>query len=130
MIKTLNTYRPDALSALRVMTGLLFWQHGFQKILNFPTAPEWEIAAFSLPWIAGVMELVGSLFIVLGFFTRPVAFLLSGLMAAAYFMAHAPMGFFPILNGGESAILFSFVFLYLVFAGAGRWSLDAKMNRS
>jgi len=108
----------------------MFLQHGTQKILNFPEAPAWEVAAFSMPWIAGMMELIGSAMIVLGLFTRPVAFLLSGLMAGAYFMAHAPQSFYPILNGGELAILFCFTFLYLVFAGPGRWSLDAKMGRS
>lgn len=130
MIEKLNTFRTDALSALRIMTGLMFLQHGTQKTLNFPEAPAWEVAVFSMPWIAGMMELIGGAMIVLGLFTRPVAFLLSGLMACAYFMAHASQSFYPILNGGELAILFCFTFLYLVFAGPGRWSLDAKMGRS
>lgn len=129
MIEQLNSYRPHVLSILRVITGLMFLQHGTQKILNFPEAPGWEIAVLSLPWIAGILELFGSIFIVLGLFTRPVSFLLSGLMACAYFMAHYPQGFYPITNGGELAILFCFIFLYLVFAGSGRWSLDAYMKR-
>jgi putative oxidoreductase len=130
MIEKLNEFSTDSLSALRVMTGLMFLQHGTQKILSFPEAPAWEVAAFSLSWTAGMMELIGGALIVLGLFTRPVAFLLSGLMACAYFMAHAVQNFYPILNGGELSILFCFTFLYLVFAGPGRWSLDAKMGRS
>lgn len=130
MTEKLNSFRTDALSLLRIMTGLMFMQHGTQKILSFPEAPGWEIAAFSLPWIAGMLELIGGALIVVGLFTRPVAFLLSGLMAVAYFMAHASQSFYPILNGGELAIMFCFAFLYLVFAGPGRWSLDTKMGRS
>ena len=129
MIEKLNNHRTDALSALRIMTGLLFLAHGTQKLLSFPAAPGWEIAAFSLPWIAGVLELFGGALIVVGLFTRPVAFVLSGLMAAAYFMAHASSSFYPLLNGGELAVLYCFIFLYFVFSGAGRWSLDAKMGR-
>ena len=130
MIEKLNACRSDALSALRIITGLMFMQHGTQKILNFPEAPAWEVAVFSMPWIAGMMELIGGAMIVLGLFTRPVAFVLSGLMAVAYFMAHASENFYPILNGGELAILFCFTFLYFFFAGPGRWSLDAKMGRT
>lgn len=129
MIDALNSQSLRVLSILRIMTGLLFMAHGTQKILNFPAPPEWEVAAFSLPWIAGMMELLGGALIVLGLFTRPVAFLLSGLMASAYFIAHAPQNFYPILNSGDAAILYCFVFLYFVFAGPGRWSLDAKMGR-
>jgi putative oxidoreductase len=130
MIEKLNSFRTDLLSLLRIMAGLMFMQHGTQKILNFPEAPAWEVATFSLPWIAGMMELIGGAMIVLGLFTRPVAFVLSGLMACAYFMAHASQSFYPLLNGGELAILFCCIFLYFVFAGPGRWSLDAKMGRS
>lgn len=115
------------LSVFRILTALLFLEHGTQKLLGFPPggfSPE----MLSLPWIAGALELVGGSFLVLGLLTRPIAFILSGQMAVAYWMAHAPSGFFPIANGGESAILFCFAFLYLVFAGAGSWSLDALMS--
>jgi putative oxidoreductase len=116
------------LSVLRIMTGLLFMEHGTAKHLGFPHL-EKVPDAMSLPGVGGMMELVGGALIVLGLFTRPVAFLLSGEMAIAYFYAHAPRAFFPILNMGESAILFCFIFLYLVFAGPGPWSLDAMMKR-
>ena len=123
-----TTWAPRLLSVLRIMAGLLFLAHGTQKLLGFPPrmggggAPE----LFSLIGLAGLLELVGGALIVLGLFTRPVAFLLSGQMAVAYFMAHAPKSPFPALNGGDAAILFCFVFLYLAAAGAGPWSLDAQ----
>jgi putative oxidoreductase len=119
---SLDRWRPEALAVLRIMTALLFLSHGLSKLFGIPQtfSPE----AFSLPWIAGMLELVGGVMILIGFMTRPVAFILSGLMAVAYFMAHAPQGFFPILNGGELAILYCFVFLYFVFSGAGAWSVD------
>jgi putative oxidoreductase len=124
-----QAWEPRILSILRIMTGLLFLEHGTQKIFNFPPRPNARpFELFTLvPGLAGIMELVGSILIVLGLFTRPVAFLLSGEMAFAYFMGHAPRGFFPISlggNGGESAILFCFIFLYFAFVGAGIWSLD------
>jgi putative oxidoreductase len=120
---------PRALSVLRIMVGLLFLEHGTQKIFNFPPrpqAPPFELFTLA-PGLAGVLELVGGILIVLGLFTRPVAFILSGEMAVAYFMSHAPRGFFPISmggNGGELAIIYCFVFLYFFFVGAGVWSLD------
>jgi putative oxidoreductase len=116
------------LSVLRIMTGLLFMEHGTAKHLGFPHL-EKVPDTMSLPGVGGMLELVGGALIVLGLFTRPVAFLLSGEMAIAYFYAHAPRAFFPLLNMGESAILFCFIFLYLVFAGPGPWSLDAMMKR-
>ncbi|KQO59690.1 DoxX family protein [Methylobacterium sp. Leaf469] len=122
------TWAPRLLSVLRIMAGLLFLAHGTQKLLGFPArmggggAPE----LVSLIGMAGLLELVGGALIVLGLFTRPVAFVLSGQMAVAYFMAHAPKSPFPALNGGDAAILFCFVFLYLAAAGAGPWSLDAQ----
>ena len=124
----LNAWSPTMLSVLRVVVGLVFLAHGAQKILGLPASPM-NPAMFSLPWIAGMLELVGGTMIVLGLFTRPVAFILSGEMAFAYWMAHAPRGAFPALNGGDAAILFCFVFLYFVFSGPGRFSLDALMNR-
>jgi putative oxidoreductase len=121
-------WQSDLLSLLRIMTGLLFLEHGTSKFLGFPhqeKVPE----ALSMPGVGGMLELVGGALIVLGLFTRPVAFLLSGEMAVAYFYAHAPRAPFPVLNGGDAAILFCFVFLYLLFAGPGPWSIDALMRR-
>jgi putative oxidoreductase len=112
------------LSVLRIVAALIFMVHGTQKILGFPPI-EQPPAISSLPGIAGILELFGGALLLLGLFTRPVAFVLSGLMAAAYFIAHAPRSFFPVENGGDAAILYCFVFLYLVFAGPGPWSVDA-----
>ena len=123
-----TVWAPRFLSILRIMTALLFLEHGTQKLLGFP-ASDYVPAFMSLPWIAGVLELFGGALLAVGLFTRPVAFVLSGQMAVAYFVAHAPGSFFPVLNGGESAILFCFVFLYLVFAGPGPWSVDAMRAR-
>jgi putative oxidoreductase len=117
------------LSILRIMTALLFLEHGTQKLLGFPPSPNPGPALFSLLGIQGIIELVGGLLLALGLFTRPVAFMLSGDMAVAYFMAHAPQSFFPVLNRGDAAILYCFVFLYLIFAGPGPWSLDATRDR-
>lgn len=116
------------LSALRVMTGLLFLQHGTAKLLKFPATEYFKdgVELFSFISFSGVLELVGGILIVIGLFTRVTAFVLSGMMAVAYFMAHAPQGFFPINNMGELAIMYCFVFLYLAAAGAGPWSLDAN----
>ena len=122
----LEQYRPYVLSILRIMVGLLFLQHATAKMFNFP--PQNDMPVYPAPeWFAGRIELVGSTLIALGLFTRPVAFILSGEMAFAYFMDHRPRGFFPLLNGGEPAVLFCFVFLYLVFAGGGPLSLDALL---
>ncbi|WP_264050096.1 DoxX family protein [Methylobacterium flocculans] len=123
-----TAWAPRLLSVLRIVSGLLFLEHGTQKLFSFPTrmgggpAPD----LLSLPGIAGSLELVGGTLIILGLFTRPTAFVLSGQMAFAYFLAHAPKSPFPALNGGDAAILFCFVFLYLAAAGAGPWSLDAQ----
>lgn len=117
------------LSVLRIMAALLFMAHGTMKLLGFP-ASEAVPPAFSMGWIAGVLELIGGAMLVVGFLTRPTAFILSGLMAAAYFIAHAPQSFFPVLNSGDAAILYCFVFLYFVFAGPGPWSVDAARNRA
>ena len=126
---TLASNAPRMLSVLRIMTALLFMAHGTMKLLGFP-ASESVPPAFSMGWIAGVLELIGGAMLVVGFMTRPVAFFLSGLMAAAYFIAHAPQSFFPMLNGGDAAILYCFVFLYFVFAGPGPWSVDAARHRA
>ena len=127
-IRTLTTWAPRMLSVLRIMAALLFFEHGTQKLLGFP-ASEFSPGFLTLPWIAGLLELVGGALLAVGWFTRPVAFVLSGEMAVAYFMAHAPESFFPVLNGGDASILYCFVFLYIVFAGPGSWSVDAMRSR-
>lgn len=123
---------PYLLSILRIIAAFLFMQFGTAKLFGFPAPimPGGGTATFgSLPWFAGVLETFGGLFLLIGLFTRPVAFLLSGEMAVAYFLGHAPHGFWPVLNQGHPAVLFCFVFLYLSAAGGGPWSLDA-MRRS
>ena len=127
----LDRYTPYALAALRIAAGLIFMLHGTQKLFGFPAMPPSGAlpAAMSLMWIGAVMELVGGALIVLGLFTRPVAFLLSGQMAVAYWMFHAPKSVYPLLNGGDAAILYCFVFFLLVFAGPGAISLDGMRRR-
>ena len=126
-----DAWAPRVLSILRIVSSLIFIAHGTQKIWNFP--PREEPRAFNLmtltPGLAGVLEVAGGLLLLFGLFTRPVAFVLSGLMAFAYWMAHAPRSIYPILNGGDSAILYSFVFLYIACAGGGPWSLDALLRK-
>ena len=118
------------LSVLRIFTGLELLEHGTGKILGFPAVPTFaHVQIGSLAGAGGLIELVGGILFTIGLFTRPVAFILSGFTAAAYFMAHASKGFYPVLNGGELAALYCFVFLYFVFAGAGPWSVDAPMER-
>ena len=121
----LTELSPYVLAILRIMTALLFMAHGTAKLLGFPDTGM-SPPLFSLAGFAGALELVGGILLVLGLFTRPVAFILSGEMAVAYFMAHASRDFYPILNGGETAILFCFIFLYLVFVGPGAWSLSGQ----
>lgn len=120
------TWEPRMLSILRIMAGLLFLQHGLNKLFDFPsTATHHPYVLFTLvPGLQGLVEMVGGVLIALGLFTRPVAFVLAGDMAVAYFMAHAPKSFFPMINMGDAAILYCFVFLYLFVAGGGVWSLD------
>ena len=118
------------LSVLRIMTALILIEHGTQKLFGFPASDNGgTVELFSLMGLAGVLEAFGGLLILIGLFTRPVAFVLSGFMAVAYFMAHAPQSFYPVNNGGDAAILYCFVFLYFVFAGPGPWSLDAIRAR-
>ncbi|MGE5515339.1 MAG: DoxX family protein [Bacteroidota bacterium] len=120
-------WAPRLLSVLRIVAALLFLQHGSAKLFAFPHVAMFDgLQLLSLVGVAGVLELVGSVLLAVGLFTRPVAFVLSGEMAFAYFMAHAPGGFFPILNGGELAVLYCFVFLFLAAAGPGPWSVDAR----
>lgn len=125
----LDPLAPHMLSLLRIMSGLLFLAHGTMKLLGFP-ASENVPPLLSLGGIAGMLELVGGTLLVVGLLTRPAAFVCAGVMAFAYFLAHAPQSFFPVLNGGDAAILYCFVFLYLVVAGPGPWSLDARRNRA
>ncbi|MFX0543302.1 DoxX family protein [Roseovarius sp. S4756] len=120
-------WAPRLLSVLGIAAGLTFFCYGSEKILGFPDgrAPE----MFSMSWNAGVIELVTGALIALGLLTRPAAFIASGTMAAAYFIAHAPQSVFPSVNGGAGAILFCFVFFYLIFAGPGPWSIDARRGQ-
>lgn len=124
----LDPWRPQLLSVLRIMSAALVLQHGTTKHLNFPAGPMNDATIGSMSGVAGLIELVGGALLLVGFFTRPVAFVLSGMTAAAYFIAHAPKGFFPILNGGELAALYCFVFLYIAAAGGGPWSLDRAIG--
>lgn len=116
----------SVLSILRIFAGLSLMQHGTGKILGFPVVASFaNVQINTLAGIGGLIELIGGLLFTIGLFTRPVAFLLCGFTAVAYFMVHAPKNFYPVLNGGELAAVYCFVFLYFVFAGAGSWSLDA-----
>ncbi len=125
-----SSWRDRALSLLRIVTAFMFTLHGTAKILHVPHQPRYDdLHLFSLIGLAGLLELVGGTLVLLGWFTRPVAFVLSGEMAVAYFMAHHPRSPLPLLNAGDSAVLYCFVFLYLVFAGAGPWSMDALRGR-
>jgi putative oxidoreductase len=124
MFDRLSAYAPQALAVLRIIAALLFIEHGTQKLLGFPVP--FPGPAEGLMLVAGIIELVAGLLILVGFFTRPAAFIASGMMAVAYWMAHAPASFWPVGNGGDAAILFCFVFLYLVFAGPGAWSVNKQ----
>jgi putative oxidoreductase len=122
----ISTWTPRMLGVLRIVIGFLFLQHGTAKLLGIPHVAMFDgLELFSLIGLAGILELVGGVLIIFGLFTRPTAFILSGEMAVAYFMAHAPEGPLPILNHGELAVMYCFVFLYLAFAGAGAFSIDA-----
>ena len=128
-----SNYTPQALALLRIVTGFLFIQHGTAKFFGAPHVAMFDgLQPLSLMGAAGALELVGGALILIGLLTRPVAFVLAGFMAVAYFMAHASKGgvLTPILNGGELAIMFSFVFLLFVATGAGAWSVDAARGRS
>src|SRR5258705_11685016 len=122
-------YSPEMLSVVRIVIALLFLEHGSAKLLGFPTSPHGEPALMTLMWIQGLIELVGGAMLALGLFTRPVAFILSGDMAVAYFMGHASKGFFPMINGGDAAILYCFIFLLFFVTGPGGGSIHAEMPR-
>ena len=123
-----SSWSPYLLAALRIITGLMFLAHGTAKLVQWPFVEMFKdgVPLASLFGIGGLIEVVGGALIVVGLFTRPVAFVLAGMMAVAYFMFHAPASFYPIINGGELAILYCFVFLYLAAQGAGALSLDAR----
>ncbi len=130
MNSLLARWQPYALSVLRFYTGLSIIEHGTAKILNFPNVPAFgNPSVGSLGWTAGIIELIGGALIILGLFTRPAAFIMAGFTAVAYFMVHAPRGFYPVLNGGELAAVYCFIFLYLIFAGAGPISIDAARRK-
>ena len=122
-----SPWSPRALAVLRMITGLLFLAHGIVKLWGFPAgAHPGQVEILSLVGFGGVLQLIGGPLLILGFFTRPTAFILSGEMAVGYFLFHAPESLFPAVNGGDAAILFCFVFLYLSAAGPGAWSLDGR----
>lgn len=123
-------WAPSVIGVLRIVTALLFFEHGTAKLLGFPVTPMAHPAMWSLPWIAGVFELVGGFLLLIGLFTRWVALLLAGEMAVAYWYIHAANGPFPILNGGEGAILYCFIFLTLFVIGAGEFSIDKIIARN
>jgi len=124
-------WAPHLLSALRIAAAFSFMTHGTQKLFSAPLSqPRDPVELMSLAGAAGVLEVFGGLLLLLGLFTKPVAFLLSGEMAVAYFLSHASRSFFPVLNGGEPAMLFCFIWLYIAAAGPGPWSLDALWRRS
>lgn len=122
----LAAWQPRLLSILRIIAGLLFMQHGLMKLFSYPGPFMRPVVTGELIWFAAIIELIGGALLVVGLFSRWVAFVCSGLMAFAYFVGHAGRGFYPILNGGNLAILYCFVFLYIFAAGPGPWSLDAK----
>ncbi|MGA2058784.1 MAG: DoxX family protein [Bradyrhizobium sp.] len=121
-----SKYAPEVLSIARIVIGLLFLEHGTSKLFDFPHGTMAQPTMGSLIWFQGVIELVGGALFIVGFQTRLVAFILAGDMAVAYFMAHAPKGIYPMLNGGDAAILYCFVFLIYFVTGPGRWSADGS----
>ena len=124
-----TAWRPHVLSVLRIITGFLFVAHGTQKLFDYPSSGHGAVELNSFMGFAGALEFVGGLLILFGLFTRVTAFILSGMMAVAYFMSHAPGGFLPLVNKGELAVLYCFVFLYMAIAGGGSLSLDALLRK-
>ena len=131
-MQQLAKFAPQMLSIVRIVSALIFMEHGMQKHFGFPARVAGAAAPdlFTLQWFAGAIEIIGGVLLVLGLFTRPVAFILSGEMAIAYFWAHQPRNFYPVLNGGDAAILYCFLFLYMFFAGGGAWSLDRWLRKT
>ena len=131
MKKSIEAWAPACLSVLRIVAALLFLEHGTAKLFGLPpTENHQAVVLASLIGVAGLLELVGGALLAAGLFTRFTAFILSGEMAVAYFMVHAPKSVFPLVNHGEDAVLFCFIFLYLAFAGGGAWSLDRLRRRA
>jgi len=127
----LSRWAPQLLSVLRIITALLFFAHGSAKVFGFPAVAMFaDLKIASLYGIAGIIEMIASIFLFIGLFSRLAAFIVSGEMAIAYFHTHAPQGFYPIQNEGEGAILFCFIFLYLAAAGPGPWSVDASRGKA
>ncbi len=122
-------WAPRVLSIVRIVVALLFMEHGMQKLFGFPSVTI-QPGLFSLLWFAAIIEFGGGVLLLIGLFSRPVAFLMSGEMAVGYWLAHAPKSPFPAINGGDAAILYCFIFLYLAFAGGGVWSVDAARKRT
>ena len=120
----LDKYKEHTYALLRIMAGLLFLAHGIQKFFNFPTDFPWPLNPATMA--AGGIEIVGGVLVILGLFTRPAAFICSGMSAAGYWMAHGSQGLYPIANGGETIVLYCFIFLFIAARGAGIWSLDKK----
>jgi putative oxidoreductase len=123
-----TVWAPRLLGVLRIVAAILFIEHGTQKLFGFPPSDRPMPEMFTLLWFAGVLEAFGGLLLLIGLFTRPVAFILGGQMAVAYWMAHAPGSIYPAANGGDAAILFCFLFLYIAAAGPGAFSLDAARD--
>jgi putative oxidoreductase len=129
-MKFLEKWDQEILSITRIVAAFMFTLHGTQKILGFPIDPRGPFELFTLaPGLAGVLEIVLGPLLLIGLFTRQTAFVLSGLSAFAYFIAHAPRSFYPIANGGEDAVLYCFLFLYIAAAGGGKWSIDALRRK-
>jgi len=126
---TASSAAPYVRSIVRIVVALLFLEHGLSRLFGWPS-PIPHPPMLTMYWFAGSIEMIGGLLVLLGLFTRPAAFIMSGEMAFAYFISHQPRGLFPILNGGDGAILYCFIFLYLAFAGAGPWSLDALWRKT
>ncbi|MBX3580753.1 MAG: DoxX family protein [Rhizobiaceae bacterium] len=124
----LQPWAPQILSLLRILAAATFLTHGTMKLFGWPAPFPYPLNG--LLYTAAILEVVGGILLVIGLFSRPVAFILSGLMAFAYFLGHAGGGFFPVLNGGEAAMLFCFIFLYIAAAGPGPWSVDAASGRA
>jgi len=130
-MEALGRYAPQVLSILRIVTAAAYFEHGTQKLFAFPAPPPGgnTVAIGSIFGVAALLEVILSPFVFVGLFTRYAAFILSGEMAVAYFMAHYPRSFFPIINGGDAALLYCFIFFYLFFAGGGAWSVDRAIGR-
>jgi putative oxidoreductase len=126
-LNSLGRFAPQMLGILRIVTALIFIAHGTQKLFGFPAAPASGLPPlFTMFWFGAILEMFGGLLILVGFLTRPVAFILAGEMAYAYWMFHAPRSIYPLLNGGDAAILYCFIFLYLFVAGAGAFAIDNR----